>query len=75
MIGRADIEGSKSNGASTKAWLPRPSIGLVKINQGGGGGLTKYPRKVDVIVYTSNMTQRLSHVYSIDTDVIVTSYV
>ena len=48
MIGRADIEGSKSNGASTKDWLPMTSIELIKKTPGWGGGLTKYPRKVDV---------------------------
>ena len=36
MIGRADIEGSKSNGASMNDWLSMPSIGLEKNYQGGG---------------------------------------
>ena len=51
MIGsrRDDIEGSKSNGASTKAWLPMPSKGLGKIVPEWGGGRTRYRRKVDVI--------------------------
>ena len=49
MIARADIAGSKSNGASEKAWLPMPSIGLGKIVPGWGGGRTKYRRKIDVI--------------------------
>ena len=49
MIARADIEGSKSNGASKKAWLPMPSIGLEKIVTGWGVGSQSIVEKLTLL--------------------------